>query len=298
MCALLSNIKSGKSGTSKDIKSYLDNLVFTYGTKILEYIGPVPDYITNNNITEYIDNPKGTTIVNIDTSKLKHMSFTNFNPVKLAEFGITELHFKNVGQWGLLIKCIYDEFTFPKTLQLTGDNKEGYIVVAPSNEDRIIFEKGTYLPEVCLDLEDFTFLKNDYIKELSKMIAKGDLFIGGGIIIEDPYGSYEFGALDIPDYPAGHRQILNFFDNFDSYATDKKTPIRKDTYETLKYRIITNLPIYINKNLMLIKLDGSVKGSIEKDKKFWTDQYITTNKNNKNRGRYNLFNNEYLLIYK
>ena len=41
MCALLSNIKSGKSGTSKDIKTYLDNLVFTYGTKILEYIGQI-----------------------------------------------------------------------------------------------------------------------------------------------------------------------------------------------------------------------------------------------------------------
>ena len=284
--ALITNIKKPEQSVNQ-LKDQLDNnLVGLFGSEIIKGLGIAGVY--NNNYEGIIFDSSEKRVININTRKIYQRDFSFFDPVKLSKLGVLGLRFVDTGGDSIYLNFDKKHPVFPKNLNLINDEFR-YFICLNSGRNGIKFEKGVYLPECYLNINnsDITKAQIEYLKPL---IINGDLFLGVGVDIMDGNGTYNFDNIYTYSYRVYNQDVKNFFNNFENYSSmDHK----ESSYNTLKNLIPTNFPIYITYSLALIKLDGAIKGSIEQDRKFWASKFSKVPKRRKN----DLYNDEYLILY-
>lgn len=284
--ALITNIKKPEQSVNQ-LKDQLDNnLVGLFGSEIIKGLGIAGVY--NNNYEGIIFDSSEKRVINVNTRKIYQRDFSFFDPVKLSKLGVLGLRFVDTGGDSIYLNFDKKVPVFPKNLNLINDTFR-YFICLNSGHNGIKFEKGVYLPECYLNINnsDITKAQIEYLKPL---IINGDLFLGGGVDIMDGNGTYNFDNIYTYSYRVYDQDVKNFFNNFENYSSmDHK----ESSYNTLKNLIPTNFPIYITYSLALIKLDGAIKGSIEQDRKFWASKFSKVPKRRKN----DLYNDEYLILY-
>lgn len=284
--ALLTNIKKPEQSVNQ-LKDQLDNnLVGLFGSEIIKGLGIAGVY--NNNYEGIIFDSSEKRVINVNTRKIYQRDFSFFDPVKLSKLGVLGLRFVDTGGDSIYLNFDKKIPVFPKNLNLINDEFR-YFICLNSGHNGIKFEKGVYLPECYLNINNSGITKAQ-IEYLKPLIINGDLFLGGGVDIMDGNGTYNFDNIYTYSYRVYDQDVKNFFNNFENYSSmDHK----ESSYNTLKNLIPTNFPIYITYSLVLIKLDGAIKGSIEQDRKFWTSKFSKVPKRRKN----DLYNDEYLILY-
>lgn len=133
----------------------------------------------------------------------------------------------------------------------------------------IKFEPNTYLPYCGLDynVNPPIIFKNfkeiyDHVRDL---YIKNNVFFGGGIKVS----LVESGLYHLFDTNkvAGKKFLEEFFINNNEELFRYKNDYIKERLDKVLY----NVPFFIADKYLLIRLDGSIKGSIENDYKFWYD---------------------------
>ena len=284
--ALITNIKKPEQSVNQ-LKDQLDNnLVGLFGSEIIKGLGIAGVY--NNNYEGIIFDSSEKRVINVNTRKIYQRDFSFFDPVKLSKLGVLGLRFVDTGADSIYLNFDKKVPVFPKNLNLINDEFR-YFICLNSGHNGIKFEKGVYLPECYLNINnsDITKAQIEYLKPL---IINGDLFLGGGVDIMDGNGTYNFDNIYTYSYRVYDQDVKIFFNNFENYSG---TEHKESSYNTLKNLIPTNFPIYITHSLSLIKLDGTIKGSIEQDRKFWASKFSKVPKRRKN----DLYNDEYLILY-
>ena len=260
--ALITNIKKPEQSVNQ-LKDQLDNnLVGLFGSEIIKGLGIAGVY--NNNYEGIIFDSSEKRVINVNTRKIYQRDFKFFDPVKLSKLGVLGLRFVDTGGDSIYLNFDKKVPVFPKNLNLINDEFR-YFICLNSGHNGIKFKKGVYLPECYLNINNsgITKAQIEYIKPL---IINGDLFLGGGVDIMDNVDTYNFDNIYTYSYRVYDQDVKNFFNNFENYSS---TEHKESSYNTLKNLIPTNFPIYITHSLSLIKLDGTIKGSIEQDRKFW-----------------------------
>ena len=283
---LITNIKKPEQSVNQ-LKDKLDNnLVGLFGSEIIKGLGIAGVY--NNNYEGIIFDSSEKRVINVNTRKIYQRDFKFFDPVKLSKLGVLGLRFVDTGWDSIYLNFDKKHPIFPKNLNLINDEFR-YFICLNSGHNGIKFEKGVYLPECYLNINnsDITKAQIEYLKPL---IINGDLFLGGGVDIMDGNGTYNFDNIYTYSYRVYDQAVKNFFNNFENYSS---TEHKESSYNTLKNLIPTNFPIYLTHSISLIKLDGTIKGSIEQDMKFWASKFSKVPKRMKN----DLYNDEYLILY-
>lgn len=124
------------------------------------------------------------------------------------------------------------------------------------------FEDNINLPYVCFRYAGFHLFDNEHFKTyeyLRDIIINKNIFLGYGIKVSGT------GVLNLftsyLDKNKNFKKIDDVFNNFDAYSG------------SIDFKILSNIPVNVpfrvGDYVMIIKLDGSIKGSIENDIKYW-----------------------------
>ena len=170
--------------------------------------------------------------------------------------------------------------TIPNNINIIPVNKEMDLVLSINCKANEIhkevksfkFEDNINLPYVCFNFAGFHIFDNEHFKTfeyLRDIIINKNIFLGYGIKVSGSGGLNLF--TNYLDKNKNFVEIDKVFDNYDDYA------------DRIDFKILsnmpTNVPFRINDYVMIIKLDGSIKGSIENDIKYWWDERYTKNPN-------------------
>ena len=134
------------------------------------------------------------------------------------------------------------------------------------------FEDNINLPYVCFRYVGFHLFDNEHFKTyeyLRDIIINKNIFLGYGIKVSGT------GVLNLftsyLDKNKNFEKIDDVFNNFDAYSG------------SIDFKILSNIPVNVpfrvGDYVMIIKLDGSIKGSIENDIKYWWDERYSKNPN-------------------
>ena len=226
----------------------------------------------------------------------------NFLPQNLSNTGVESLIVKTSDRFSpflyvdkkakfsnkLDIKC--HTKTKPVYLRIS----ESYVIPEMLKDLKSIkFEPNTYLPYCGLEYianppilfpnhyKIFEYIRDLYIKD--------NVFLGGGIATS----LVESGLYHLFDTNkvAGKKYLEEFFIN-----NNEKLFRYKNEYIAERLgKVLYNVPFFIAGKYLLIRLDGSIKGSIENDYKFWYDDRFSKVKFWKD---VKLYDNQFLVLFR
>ena len=185
---------------------------------------------------------------------------------------------------------------YPNTLNIIRKQKRPSVNITLNNRPNsndfsaYKFQPGTWLNDVIIeDYENQSIMTSrgfmEYVRDL---YLNKNVFFGGGAGIHFAYINHIF-RIKIQKTLDGMEELFEEVLKGDSEEYSSAELFR----DTLTKYLIPNFPLNLYSYGILIKLDGSVGGSIKKDVKFWWDNGF---KKNGKWGEYKLIKNEYLII--
>ena len=291
--SLISQIKKEPAVTTSNIKDLLDDptksrkeellsvLKFSYleGTK-LEY----------EQIFTYEKKTK--TLIISDTKNLGFIS--GFDPNKLMELGINRILFNQTGTKDVRV-YITNIINYPKNFEFDIKNSKNMVRLAvedniyPNGSFRKIkFEGPNYYHKLIFknNNESYGYDRlagsfRDWVKDL---YLNEKVYFEGGL--HTP--SWKFSGVNL-------NNMENVFKDITAYQQHKNIGKLSGGTKDLVQFSMANLPYNIEGEFIIIRIDGSVKCSKQKDIDFWTKEVFLKFKRWKKYDTY--VDNEYLVIY-
>lgn len=266
-----------KRSTQDTIQNTFNQSIYSAFTIINDKGESIPGV----NIEDKITINKGGKEVILEWDDDTYSMIRNFLPQNLSNAGVENLIVKTNDRFSpflyvdkkakfsnkLEIKC----HTKSKPVQLV--ISDSYIATEILRDlKRVKFEPNTYLPYCELDFTSKPHVPSIEVKSFKEtynyvmdLYIKDNVFFGGGMCISliDSVMRYLFTFNKTES-----KKLLNSF----FIDKDEKLFRYKNDYITEELdKVLYNIPFNILYKYLVIRLDGSIKGSIENDYKFWHD---------------------------
>ena len=228
------------------------------------------------NIEDKITINKGGKEVILEWDDDTYSMIRNFLPQNLSNAGVDSLIVKTNDRYSPFL-YVDKKAKFSNKLDVRCHTKNKHVSLRLSESydardmvkhtKKITFEPNTYLPYCSLDyaVNPPIIFKNfnEIFEHVRNLYIKDNVFFGGGLTVS----LVESGLYHLFDTNkvAGKKFLEEFFINNNEELFRYKNDYIKEKLDKVLY----NVPFFIAGKYLLIRLDGSIKGSIENDYKFW-----------------------------
>lgn len=291
--SLISQIKKHPSETTSNARDLLDDPT-SGGSKLLldnlhfELIG-------NHDFDDIFSYDKRKKILTVDNVGWLG-TVRGFNPTMLKNINIDKIVYLKPNRADVRI-FISEPINYPKDLKMevkhpkymvrfiidrTLYNNQGY--------KNIKFEGPYFYDKMCITSADEYFredsINTPFLDWVQDLYLNKKIYFGNGVY-------FSFGRLMIP----GLKYLEEFFDNISKYLETNDIGYLPgiDVPKWIMGSMRKNFPYNIEGEYIIIKIDGSLKGSKQKDIDFWTNEVFLKSKRWKKYDTY--IDNEYLVIY-